>query len=474
MKVSQLNNVRVRFAPSPTGELHLGSARTALFNYLFAKNNQGKFLLRIEDTDTERSKKEHIDQAINSLQWLGFKPDEEIVFQSHRSKIYKKYLNHLLASGKAYRCFASKQELQSIREETNSFQYNGLWRNRSDEEINEQIELGSSFTIRLKTPNEGYTAFDDLIYGEIKVSNSEIDDFIIIRSDGSPVYNFTNVIDDHEMSISHVIRGEDHTSNTPKQLLIYQALGFDSPFFAHLPMILGEDKKKLSKRHGAESVESYRDKGFQSAPLINYLALLGWNPGTNEEIMDLTELISKYDLRKVQKKSAVFDSKKFSWVSSQYLLKQDPNSILKIIRSLDSNWGVNKEDNFCLKVIELMKPRSDSIQDIMIKSHYFYDIPNRYEPNDHKKVWKDNTEAILKDIIVLYESSEIQNSQNLEKLFKSFIQTTGFGSGQVMKPMRLALCGSLTGPSLFELMELLGIEESIKRISLYINKNRNE
>ena len=175
-----------------------------------------------------------------------------------------------------------------------------------------------------------------------------------------------------------------------------------------------------------------------------------------------------------KKKSAVFDSKKFSWVSSQYLLKQDLNSILKIIRSLDSNWGVDKEDNFCLKVIELMKPRSDSIQDIMINSHYFYDIPNRYEPNDHKKVWKDNTEAILKDIIVLYESSEIQNSQHLEKLFKSFIQTTGFRFGQVMKPMRLALCGSLTGPSLFELMELLGVEESLNRISTYINRNKNE
>lgn len=474
MKVSQLNNVRVRFAPSPTGELHLGSARTALFNYLFAKNNQGKFLLRIEDTDTERSKKEHIDQAIKSLTWLGFKFDEEIVFQSHRYRIYKKYLNLLLSSGKAYRCFASKQELQFIREETNSFQYNGLWRNRSDKEINEQLDLGNSFTIRLKTPNEGYIAFDDLIYGEIKVANSEIDDFIIIRSDGSPVYNFTNVIDDHKMRISHVIRGEDHISNTPKQLHIYQALGFDYPSFAHLPMILGEDKKKLSKRHGAESVEAYRDKGFQSGPLINYLALLGWNPGTNEEIMDLRQLISKYDLRKVQKKSAVFDSKKFRWLSSQYLSKQDPNSILKIIRSIDLNWGMNKENNFCLKVIELMKPRSDSIQEIMIKSHYFYDIPNRYEPNDHKKVWKDNTEKILRDIILLYKSSEIHNSQELEELFKSYIQTSGFGFGQVMKPMRLALCGSLTGPSLFELMELLGIEDSMNRINSYINNFRHE
>ena len=472
--MSQLSNIRVRFAPSPTGELHLGSARTALFNYLFAKNNQGKFLLRIEDTDTERSRKVHIEQAINSIRWLGLKPDEEIVFQSHRSKIYKKYINHLLTSGKAYRCFASKQELQLIRQKTNSFQYNGLWRNKSDEEINEQLELGSPHTIRLKTPNEGHIVFDDLIYGEIRVSNSEIDDFIIRRSDGSPVYNFTNVVDDHDMGISHVIRGEDHISNTPKQLHIYQSLGFENPFFAHLPMILGEDKKKLSKRHGAESVESYRDKGFQPGPLINYLALLGWNPGTNEEIMDLTQLISKYDLQKVQKKSAVFDSKKFSWVSSQYLLKQDPNTILQSIRSLEPSWGANKTEDFCMRVIDLMIPRCNFIGDIIKKSHYFFDYPKGYNVDDQKKVWKEKTAIILKDIMKLYEKVDCQDHQGLEGLFKEYIKSSGHGFGQVMKPMRLAICGSLTGPSLFDLMELIGIDDFLKRINLYKNKFNND
>ncbi len=473
MKVSQLNNVRVRFAPSPTGELHLGSARTALFNFLFAKNNQGKFLLRIEDTDTERSRKVHIDQAINSIKWLGLIPDEEIVFQSHRSKVYKKYLNLLLSSGKAYRCFASKQELQLIREKTNSFQYNGLWRDRSDEEIDEQLELGSPFTIRLKTPNEGSITFDDLIFGEIRVSNNEIDDFIIIRSDGSPVYNFTNVIDDYDMNISHVIRGEDHISNTPKQLHIYQALSFNSPSFAHLPMILGGDKKKLSKRHGAESVESYKDKGFQSAPLINYLALLGWNPGTNEEIMDLSQLISKYDMQKVQKKSAVFDSKKFSWVSSQYLLKQDPITILQLIRKLEPTWGRKKPEEFCMRVIDLMVPRCNFIGDIIQHSFYFFDHPKSYNVVDQKKVWKDETSIILKEIIQLYEKLEGLDHQDLEDLFKGYINSSGNGFGQVMKPMRLAICGSLTGPSLFELMELIGVKDSIMRINIYISEFKN-
>ncbi|MFL3007697.1 MAG: glutamate--tRNA ligase [Candidatus Neomarinimicrobiota bacterium] len=472
--MSQLSNIRVRFAPSPTGELHLGSARTALFNYLFAKNNQGKFLLRIEDTDTERSRKVHIEQAINSIRWLGLKPDEEIVFQSRRSKIYKKYLNYLLTSGKAYRCFASKKELQLIRQKTNSFQYNGLWRNKSDEEINEQLELGSPHTIRLKTPNKGHIVFDDLIYGEIRVSNSEIDDFIIRRSDGSPVYNFTNVVDDHDMGISHVIRGEDHVSNTPKQLHIYQSLGFDNPFFAHLPMILGEDKKKLSKRHGAESVESYRDKGFQPGPLINYLALLGWNPGTNEEIMDLTQLISKYDVQKVQKKSAVFDSKKFSWVSSQYLIKQDLNTILQSIRSLEPSWGANKTEDFCMRVIDLMIPRCNFIGDIIKESHYFFDYPKAYNLDDQKKVWKEKTAIILKDVMKLYEKVDCQDHQGLEGLFKEYIKSSGHGFGQVMKPMRLAICGSLTGPSLFDLMDLIGIDDSLKRISKYKNKFNND
>ena len=204
------------------------------------------------------------------------------------------------------------------------------------------------------------------------MSNEEIDDFIIARSDGSPVYNFTNVIDDNEMKISHVIRGEDHVSNTPKQLLIYHSLGFKKSNFAHLPMILGEDKKKLSKRHGAESVESYRNTGFQSGPLINYLALLGWNPGNDNEIMDLKELISLFNMQKVQRKSAVFDPKKFNWINSQYLSKENPTSILSSIRNIDSNWGINKEDDYCFNVINLMKPRSNTINDIISKSQYCF------------------------------------------------------------------------------------------------------
>ena len=267
---------RVRFAPSPTGQLHLGGARTALTNYLYAKNHGGKFLVRIEDTDLERSKNEYIDQITDSLKWLGLDWDEELVYQSANSPSYQNSLDVLMQSKKAYRCFASKEELDDIRKNSKSFLYNGLWRDRGDNEVNEELSKGTPFTIRLKTPREGYTDFNDLIYGKITVSNSEIDDFIIARSDGSPVYNFTNVVDDEAMDITHVIRGEDHVPNTTKQILIYEALGYSIPQFAHLPMILGEDKKRLSKRHGATGVYDYRERGYQPAALLNYLALLGW------------------------------------------------------------------------------------------------------------------------------------------------------------------------------------------------------
>ena len=340
---------RVRFAPSPTGQLHLGGARTALSNYLFTKNQGGKFLVRIEDTDLERSKKEYTDQICQSLDWLGLKWDEELVYQSSNTSVYKSYLDALLKNNKAYMCFASKKELDEIRKESNSFHYPGIWRDRDVGDINNEIKKGSPFTVRLKTPQDGKTSFEDLIYGNISVENNEIDDFIIARSDGSPVYNLTNVVDDSLMEITHVIRGEDHVSNTPKQILIYNALGFEVPTFAHLPMILGEDKKRLSKRHGATGVNEYESMGYQPDALLNYLALLGWNPGTKEEIFDLDSLVKNFDISKVQKKSATYDQKKFNWISSQHLMKEDSDIVLKKLMSIDPEWGESKRQDYLIK-----------------------------------------------------------------------------------------------------------------------------
>ena len=461
---------RVRFAPSPTGQLHLGGARTALSNYLFTKNQGGKFLVRIEDTDLERSKKEYTNQICQSLDWLGLKWDEELVYQSSNSSVYKSYIDALIKNNKAYKCFASKKELDEIRNESNSFHYPGIWRDRDVGDINNEIKKGSPFTVRLKTPQYGKTSFEDLIYGNISVQNNEIDDFIIARSDGSPVYNLTNVVDDSLMEITHVIRGEDHVSNTPKQILIYHALGFKVPIFAHLPMILGEDKKRLSKRHGAAGVNEYESMGYQPDALLNYLALLGWNPGTDEEIFDLGSLVKNFDIRKVQKKSAIYDQKKFNWISSQHLMKEDSAKVLNRLASIDPEWGEYKSQDYLLKVIDLMKPRSNSLADLIDQSQYFFSSPKNFEPTQLKKVWKQDTSE---KIIALKNDLDSINSwaaNELESNFKSFTDQKGIGIGKVMQPMRLLICGSLQGPSLFDLMELIGKEESLKRINYAINE----
>ena len=461
---------RLRFAPSPTGQLHLGGARTALSNYLYAKKNGGQFLVRIEDTDIERSKKEHIDQICNSLQWLGLNWDEELVYQSKRREYYSNSLEDLLSSGKAYRCFASKEELDQIRKETGSYHYNGLWRNKSDDDINRELEKKTPFTIRIKSPNEGHTVFDDMIYGSISISNSEIDDFIISRSDGSPVYNFTNVIDDQSMKITHVVRGEDHISNTPKQILIYKAFNWEPPIFAHLPMILGEDKKRLSKRHGATGVQSYRDEGFQPEALLNYLALLGWNPGTEEEIMDLEQLVSKFDIFRVQKKAAVFDQKKLNWVSSQHLALQNDQDILDRIRLINTEWGIKKDNSFCLSVVSIVKTRSRSLVDLIDQAGYFFNDPSRFNENDVQKTWKEDSQGILEEIIQMLGTVDDWTANKLELIFKKYMDNNGYGFGKVMKPVRLGLCGNLQGPSLFDIMEILGKELVIKRINYIINE----
>ena len=461
---------RVRFAPSPTGQLHLGGARTALSNYLFTKNQGGKFLVRIEDTDLERSKNEYTDQICQSLDWLGLKWDEELVFQSANTPVHKSYIDALLKNKKAYMCFASKEELYEIRKESNSFHYPGIWRDRDVGDINSEIKKGSPFTVRLKTPKDGKTSFNDLIYGNISVENTDIDDFIIARSDGSTVYNFTNVIDDSSMEITHVIRGEDHVSNTPKQILIYNALGFEVPIFAHLPMILGEDKKRLSKRHGAAGVNEYESLGYKPDALLNYLALLGWNPGTEQEIFDLDGLVKNFDIRKVQKKSATYDQKKFNWISSQHLMKEDSDKVLNRLASIDPKWGEPKKQDYFIKVIDLIKPRSNSLADLIDQSQYFFSSPKEFDSIQLKKIWKQDTVKKIIELKSVLDSIDSWVAIELESNFKSFTDQRGIGIGKVMQPMRFLTCGSLRGPSLFDLMELIGKEESLNRINYAINE----
>ena len=337
-----MKNPRVRFAPSPTGYLHIGGARTALFNWLFAKQNKGTFLLRIEDTDLERSKSEYIDQITDALSWLNLKWDEDIVLQSNNKARHEEMVQKMLDNGTAYRCYLQKEELDQLRQVSEQkkeiFRVPQTYRDLSKNEEQELLNEKKSFTVRLKVP-EGETEFTDLVYGTIKVQNKDLDDFIIARSDGSPTYNFVVAIDDSDMSISHVVRGDDHLANTPKQILVYRALGLKEPIFAHLPMILGSDKKRLSKRHAATNVQEYKEKGFTAQAILNYLSLLGWNPDSDKEIFSDNELIESFQFDQVQKKSAVFDEKKLLWISQQHLTEMSIRDAMNEIYKLNPDWG---------------------------------------------------------------------------------------------------------------------------------------
>tara|TARA_S200000501_G_scaffold149814_1_gene141284 strand:+ start:262 stop:1659 length:1398 start_codon:yes stop_codon:yes gene_type:complete len=461
---------RFRFAPSPTGKLHIGGVRTALFNFLLAKNYNGKFLLRIEDTDLLRSKQEYTKQILEALELLGLSWNEKIIYQSKRTDRYRETIQNLLNEGKAYRCFSKRDELDEIREKTGTYYYPGIWRDRSNIEIKKELSKNTPFTIRLKTPSSGTIGFKDLIYGDVEVSNKEIDDFIIARSDGSPVYNVVVVIDDHDMKISHVVRGEDHLANTPKQILVYEALGWVIPKFVHLPMILGADGKRLSKRNGATGLDYYIHQGYQPEVIINYLSLLGWNPGTKEEIMSIDTLIEKFDLGQVNKKSAVFDMKKLDWFSSQHLSIQPDHKILSAIRNIMPDWGGVMNDKYCTSVIKISKPRSISILDLVKKSEYFFSDPKL---DDQNEIWDTDSRAIVKSMGKTLEKNSEWDSKSIEDNFKYFSKNSSLGLGKIIKPLRVIMCGTLNGPSIYDIMDILGKNTCMLRISKMLKFIKN-
>jgi len=460
---------KVRFAPSPTGELHLGGARTALFNWLYAKNQGGKFYLRIEDTDPERSKEKFTDQILESLEWLGLDWDQPLVYQSQRLDTYKGRVKELLNTGQVYRCFCSKDELQSARD-AGHYRYPGTCRKLRNDDIKLRLNQGQSFTFRFRVP-EGDTVYQDLIYGEIHVDHKELDDFIVVRSDGAPTYNYVNVIDDHDMDITHVIRGEDHVANTPKQILLYEALGYDTPIFAHLPMILGPDKKRLSKRHGAPGVQKFRDEGYLPESLLNYLALLGWNPGTEDEIFSLEKLVENFDLSQVQKKGAVWDEKKLHWLSGQHVMNTPTDFLLESIRQIHPDWGKGNEISFLISIIELLKVRAKSLNEFVQQSAYFFNDPESYDERGFKKGWKDESvnQTITQFLGQLIETPHWRK-EDVEKEFRVFAESNELGLGKIIMPIRMAVCGTLNGPSIFDILELLGRDTCIRRIETALRK----
>ena len=462
-------SIKVRFAPSPTGELHLGGARTALFNWLYAKKHQGSFFLRIEDTDKERSKDIFTNQILDSLKWLGLDWDEPLVYQSGRMDRYKYYLNKLLDEKKAYRCFCSKSDVENYKKDSYAL-YPGTCRNLTSEEVKSKLNQGISFTIRIKL-EEGITAFDDLVYGAINTNNKELDDFIIARSDGSPTYNFTVVVDDFEMEISHVIRGDDHLSNTPKQLILYKSLDLSPPIFAHLPMILGPDKKRLSKRHGAPGVQSFADQGYFPDSILNYLALLGWNPKSEKEVMLKDELINGFSFQQVQKKGAVWDDKKLHWLSGQHVQNKTSQLLLEEIRLLESDWGKNADISQLINIIDALKPRAKSLQEFILKSKYFFISPESFDESEMLKAWPNKlTTEIVGEIEKVLISVESWYTEILEKQIKSFATKNSYGVGKVIMPLRLAVFGSLDGPSVFDIMSILGKSETLNRIHSAISR----
>ncbi|MEJ2544371.1 MAG: glutamate--tRNA ligase [Calditrichaceae bacterium] len=464
----------VRFAPSPTGHLHIGGARTAIFNWIVAKKTSGKFLLRIEDTDQKRSTQESIDQIITNLQWLGLSWDDSIFYQSKNRSRHVEVAQKLLADGKAYRCFCTKEELAEKRfkaeKETGGYQYDGNCRHLSGTEIAENLEQEVPFSIRLKTENRDIQ-FTDLIIGQTQISASEIDDIIILRSDGSPVYQLAVVVDDHEMDISLVLRGADHLMNTFKQILIYEAMGWKSPQFGHVPLIMGVDKKRLSKRHGATSVEEFKDQGILSDALFNYLCLLGWSPGDDREIMNRDEIIRKFDKEGISKSAAIFDPKKLNWFNSKYIAQISIEDIMPEIKDYCNqfNWKIKESDKTQFKLlIELYKIRSTTLAELKNNlSTYFVDPKNYAEKGINKFFSNKISPELLKqfyDKIISINSDPFKSIENSENFIREFANMEDVAAGKVIHPLRLALTGKMESPGIFELVYILGKEKVVRRV----------
>lgn len=474
-------NIRARFAPSPTGFLHVGGARTALFNFLFAKKYGGEFLLRIEDTDTARSSEENVKQIIDDLQWLGLSWDEEIVFQSKRIRIYQGSARHLLDKKHAYRCFCTPEELAVKRKKDDKtkrmYLYDGTCRKLTDNEVKKKLNERLPYVIRFMVPG-GITVWTDAIHRKIIVNNNEIDDFVLLRSDGSPTYQLAAVVDDHAMNITHVIRGDDHLSNTPKQILLYEAFGWQIPEFAHLPLILGPDNKRLSKRHGSTSVSEFRERGFLPKALTNYLALLGWSSGDDIEFMSIDELKQKFSLDGISKKGATFDEIKLAWMNSHYIKQLPESEILPFVKDLISREknerpsfakSENFDDSFLIRIITAMKDRVKVLPDFVNSARYFFSDPLKYDLKGVNKYVKNaDILAYISEFTERMTDLSEYSETSIETLLRSFAEEKGISAAKIIHPVRLALTGMTASPGLFEMMDILGKETVLRRLRFFI------
>ena len=502
-----MSNVRVRFAPSPTGPLHIGGVRTALYNYLFAKKHNGVFILRIEDTDQTRYVANAEKYITDALDWCRIPFDEGPgknekfgpYRQSERKELYKEYANALIKKGKAYYAFDTSEELNTHRkqheEAGKTFIYN--WHNRekgrlvnslilSEQATKKRVENGDNYVIRFKTPQDETLILKDEIRGSITIDTNTLDDKVLFKSDGMPTYHLANIVDDYLMKISHVIRGEEWLPSMPLHVLLYNAFGWDAPKFAHLPLILKPiGKGKLSKRDGdklgfpvfplAYTNEEtggvslgYKESGYFSDAFINMLSLLGWNPGTEQELFSIEELITTFDLSRVSKSGAKFSLDKTNWFNQQYLQKKTDAELALLFSVILKNKKIKSSEGYVEKVVSLIKERAVFVKDFWSLSSYFFKTPEDYDEKASKKQWKEGTSALMNELIKVLTSIDDFSSKTIEETVKSWISSKEIGFGKIMQPLRLAIVGEMKGPHLFDIIDMIGKDEAVLRIKKII------
>jgi nondiscriminating glutamyl-tRNA synthetase len=467
-------NVKVRIAPSPTGFFHVGSARTALYNWLFARHHKGKFLLRVEDTDVVRSSVDMIQILLEGLTWLGLHWDEEPVYQSQRIEVYNKYVKSLLEKKMAYYCYCRSEDLEKEKQHAyahkQDWQYDRRCLRLSEEEKKDRERAGVPKAVRFLMPDTPIS-YTDLVFGHISREAKDIEDFVILRADNSPTYNLACVVDDHEMNITHVIRGADHIANTPKQIALYNALHIKPPEFAHLPLILGPDRSKLSKRHGAVSVTDYRNQGFVSDAIVNYLALLGWSPGDDTEFMKKDILVERFSVERINSSNAVFDIDKMTWLNQQHLMQLDLDQFKQLLSpfiinaNLMTSEEIRKKETWFTKVCSLLQPRLKVLSEVDTLARYFFKDDFQYNKEALDKHLNQETIETMKDFITVLQHTDPFSADQLEHALRTFTGAKNIKAKAVIHPLRVFTTGTSAGPSLFETLELIGKDRCIQRVN---------
>ncbi len=456
-----MSGIITRFPPSPTGYLHLGGARTAIFNWLYARRMKGRFVLRFEDTDIERSSQEYVDAILESLEWLGIDWDEGPYFQTQRFPVYRQYIQKLLDSGNAYYCTCPPERLDAMRQKAMATggkpKYDGTCRNIG-------LSAGPGAAVRFKAPLAGATVLDDVIKGGIVFQNEELDDFIICRSDGTPTYNFAVVVDDITMGVNTIIRGDDHVMNTPKQIQLYKALGCPLPVFGHVPMVLGKDRARLSKRHGATSVTAYREMGFLPEAMLNYLVRLGWSHG-DQEFFTRQELVEVFNLENIGRAAGVFDPEKLSALNANHIKATPPAALINRLRPFMAARGVELvESPTAEKMIVSLAPRSKTLVEMADQALFYYQDEIAYDPDAARKFLTAEALPALKTLTAKLDPLEDYTEPALEEVFKAVMAETGLKLGKIAQPVRVALSGRAASPGIFEITAIIGKEKTLLRL----------